>query len=47
MRQTRPICWVIEMKPKTEDIADENSFSKRIVWGGQKAPFTTRYLERK
>jgi hypothetical protein len=29
-------CWVIEMKPKTEDIAEENGFSKRVVWVGQK-----------
>jgi len=29
-------CWKIEMKPKTEAIADENGFSKRVVWVGQK-----------
>jgi outer membrane lipoprotein-sorting protein len=40
LQKTVPIdgvpCWVIEMKPKTEDIADDNGFSKRVVWIGQK-----------
>lgn len=28
-------CWVIEVTPKTEKIADENGFSKKIVWIGK------------
>ena len=29
-------CWVLESIPKTEDIADENGYSKRIGWIGKK-----------
>jgi outer membrane lipoprotein-sorting protein len=29
-------CWVIEVIPKTKDVAEENGFSKKIEWIGQK-----------
>lgn len=34
-------CWVVQSIPKTEDIADENGYSKQIVWIGKK-DFTVR-----
>lgn len=29
-------CWIIEYKPKNEDIAEENGYSKRVAYIGQK-----------
>jgi outer membrane lipoprotein-sorting protein len=34
-------CWVVQSTPKNDDIADENGYSKQIVWVGQK-DFTVR-----
>lgn len=28
-------CWVIEMTPKSDDIADENGYSRRVAWVGK------------
>jgi len=28
-------CWVVEAKPKTEDIAEDNGYSKRTLWIGK------------
>ncbi len=28
-------CWLIEVTPKTEKIADENGFSRKLVWIGK------------
>ena len=35
------LCWKIEETPKTEDIAEENGYSKRILWVG-KEDYTVR-----
>ena len=29
-------CYVVEMTPLNEDIAEENGFSRRVVWSGKK-----------
>lgn len=29
-------CWVIEIIPKSNSVAEENGFSKKVVWVGQK-----------
>ena len=30
------ICWIIEIKPKNDDVADENGFSKKIAYFAKK-----------